>query len=203
MPEPISTPSAVCGGCSGCVPVVAARESKAQKLKPMASYASLVALLVPGVGLGLALAFVPKSGRFAVLTAMQTIPWELWLMALAGGLATLGGLADWAFHRWVFACKIGRAERRCELIALAAGGAPTFVVMLLASAAARPAQYLPAVFVLLLFTTVLICYDEFVFHARRCKALETLFHRVLVFGNGLAFLAWAHWCFVREHALPG
>jgi hypothetical protein len=199
----ISTPSAACNGCSGCLPVAAARASKSERLKPMASYASLVALLIPGVGFGIAVALVPKDGRFAALTALQTVPWELWIIALAGGLATLGGLADWAFHRWVFACKIGRAERRCELIALAAGGAPMFALMLMASVAARPVQYLPVVFVLLLFTTVLICYDEFVFHARRCKALETLFHRILVFGNGFAFLAWAHWCFVREHALAG
>ena len=49
---------------------------------------------------------------------------------------------------------------------------------------------------MLIFTVVLICYDEFLFH-RRCGRFETLMHRLLTFGNGLAFLAWVHWCFVR------
>jgi hypothetical protein len=40
-------------------------------------------------------------------------------------------------------------------------------------------------------------YDEFVFH-RRCGRFETFTHRLLTCGNGLAFLAWTHWCFVRE-----
>jgi hypothetical protein len=44
---------------------------------------------------------------------------------------------------------------------------------------------------------VMICYDEFVFH-RRCRRFETFTHRLLTCGNGLAFLAWSHWCFVRE-----
>jgi hypothetical protein len=43
----------------------------------------------------------------------------------------------------------------------------------------------------------MICYDEFVFH-RRCGWFESFTHRLLTCGNGLAFLAWAHWCFVRE-----
>lgn len=198
---PSSSAASSCGTCSGCLPVQAARSLPAEARKPKASYASLAALLIPGLGFAAALLMAPKDGKFSFLTKPGTLPWELWVIAVAGCAATLGGLADWAFHRWIAACKIGRAERRCELIALAAGGAPMFVIMLLASASAKPAQYLPAVLVLLLFTTVLICYDEFVFHARRCKKLETLFHRVLVFGNGLAFLAWAHWCFVREHPI--
>lgn len=188
-----------CSSCSGCVPVIAARNQDPQSLRLVASYASLVALLIPGVGFGILLLLVEKSGRFSGLATFSTFPWELWLIAVAGTLATLGGLADWAFHRWVAKCKIGKAERRCELIALAAGGAPVFLLMALASAAKAPSLYLLPIVVLVLFTTVLICYDEFIFHSRRCKKLETVFHRVLVLGNALAFLAWFHWCFVREH----
>jgi hypothetical protein len=44
----------------------------------------------------------------------------------------------------------------------------------------------------------MICYDEFVFHRKRCGRYETMLHRLLVFGNGIAWLAWMHWCFVRE-----
>jgi hypothetical protein len=169
----------------------------------MASYASLVALLVPAIGFMLALVAIPKTGRFEALARISTLPWELWVIAFAGTAATLGGLADWGFHRWVARCKIGRAERRCELIALALGGAPMFLLLAFASVSNRPSQFLVPVIVLLIFTTALICYDEFVFHARRCKRLETFFHRLLVFGNGLAFLAWAHWCFVRTPELLG
>lgn len=188
-----------CTSCSGCAPVIAARNQDPGNLRLAASYASLLALLVPGVGFGILLLLVEKTGRFSDLARLNTMPWEFWIIAGAGTLATLGGLADWAFHRWIAKCKIGKAERRCELIALAAGGAPVFILMALASAAKNPALYLLPIVVLVLFTTVLICYDEFIFHSRRCKKLETAFHRVLVFGNALAFLAWFHWCFVREH----
>ena len=54
------------------------------------------------------------------------------------------------------------------------------------------------IIVVALFTATLICYDEFVFHRKRCGVYETLLHRLLVFGNGVAWLAWMHWCFVRE-----
>ena len=49
-----------------------------------------------------------------------------------------------------------------------------------------------------LWTTALICYDEFVFHRQRCSTHETWLHRMTVFGNGAAWLAWVHYCFVAE-----
>ena len=52
------------------------------------------------------------------------------------------------------------------------------------------------VLIALIVTVILICYDEFLFH-RRCRWGEVLAHRALTFGNGLAFLGWAHWCFAR------
>ncbi len=55
--------------------------------------------------------------------------------------------------------------------------------------------------VVLIYTVVMISYDEFVFH-RRCGWFETFTHRLLTCGNGLAFLAWAHWCFARNVGLP-
>ena len=92
---------------------------------------------------------------------------------------------------------IGKKERRSELLALAGGGVPLFVLMALASVAARPHLFLLPVIAVLIFTAVLIAYDEFVFHRRRCGRRETVFHRVLVFGHATAFFAWAHFCFVR------
>ena len=67
--------------------------------------------------------------------------------------------------------------------------------MAIASLIDRPADLLIPIIVALLTTTVLICYDEFAFHVRRCKPFETRLHRMLVFGNGLAFLCWMHWLF--------
>jgi hypothetical protein len=64
------------------------------------------------------------------------------------------------------------------------------------SVSPRPLAYLLPTVVVLVLTVVLVCHDEFVFH-RRCGRFERLTHRLLTFGNGLAFLAWAHWCFVR------
>ena len=75
-----------------------------------------------------------------------------------------------------------------------------FVLMSLASVSRQPLAYLLPVIVVLLFTVTLICYDEFIFHRRRCRRLETLLHRALVFGNGAAWFAWAHWCFVKGGA---
>src|SRR6185295_19186634 len=117
-----------------------------------------------------------------------------------GCIATLAGMGDWAYHRWVAKCVVGKKERDCELLALAGGGVPMFVLMSLASVSRQPLAFLLPVLVVLLFTTALICYDEFIFHRRRCRRLETLLHRTLVFGNAAAWFAWAHWCFVKGGA---
>ncbi|MCL1475863.1 hypothetical protein [Argonema antarcticum] len=89
-------------------------------------------------------------------------------------------------------------ERKYELLALA-GGVPLFILMAVASLMEKPTNFLIPVIIVVLYMTVLICYDEFLFH-RRCKPFETAMHRLLVFGNGFAWLAWAHWCFVRGGA---
>ena len=60
---------------------------------------------------------------------------------------------------------------------LAGGGVPLFVLMSAASVHARPELFLVPVFVVVIVTTLLIGYDEFVFHRKRCGRLETLMHR--------------------------
>ena len=79
----------------------------------------------------------------------------------------------------------------------AGGGVPLFVLMSAASVYRRPELFLVPVFIVVIVTTLLVGYDEFVFHRKRCGRLETLMHRALTVGTGLAFLAWAHWCCVR------
>ncbi|HCU25792.1 MAG TPA: hypothetical protein DF383_12310 [Deltaproteobacteria bacterium] len=161
---------------------------------------SLIALLLPGAGFALGLCRLRSDPRFAWLHSLRQWPWELWLIAGAGFLATLGGIADWAYHRWS-GVPIGSRERFYELMALVFGGLPLFVLMAMASVSPHPGNFLLPVLVVLLFTASLICFDEFVFHRRRCRRLETLMHRFLVFGYAVAWLAWAHWCFVRPLAL--
>ena len=161
---------------------------------------ALGAMLVPAVLFPLGLFLLRDDARFAWLGDVQAYPWELWAIAGCGTAATLGGVLDWRFHRGGETV-VGRREHRAHLLALAGGGMPLFALMAAASIGPRPARYLVPVLVVLIYTVVMICYDEFVFH-RRCGRFETFTHRLLTCGNGLAFLAWAHWCFVRETDLP-
>jgi hypothetical protein len=157
---------------------------------------ALAAMLTPAVLCPLGLFLVRDHARFAWLGDFRAYPWELWAIAVCGTAATLGGVVDWRFHRGGETV-VGRREHRAHLLALAGGGVPLFALMAAASISARPPRFLVPVFVVLIYTVVMICYDEFVFH-RRCGWFETLTHRLLTCGNGLAFLAWVHWCFVRE-----
>lgn len=157
---------------------------------------ALGAMFVPAVLCPLGLFLLRVDARFAWLGDIRAWPWELWAIAVCGTVATLGGVLDWRFHR-SGETVVGRGEHRAHVLALAGGGVPLFTLMAAASISARPAQFLVPVLVVLICTVVMICYDEFVFH-RRCGRFERFAHRLLTCGNGLAFLAWAHWCFVRE-----
>ena len=157
--------------------------------------AALLAMLAPAALFPLCLWLVSDRPRFAWLAAPADWPWELWAVGLCGSLATLGGVLDWRHHRSGHT-SVGRAEHRAHVLALAAGGLPLFAFMCGASLSERPSLWLIPILIAVLWTTALICHDEFRFH-RRCGAWETLTHRLLVFGNGLAWLAWTHWVFVR------
>jgi|SRR5215217_3238718 len=159
--------------------------------------ANLLASLAPGALFVVALAVVSRQPRFSWLAEPLRYPWELWAIALAGTTATVAGVADWRYHR-VAQLRVGPNEHRAEFLALAGGGFPLFLLMCAASVAHRPLVFLLPVLVVLMGTVVLICYDEFVFHRRRCDRWESLLHRTLLIGHATAFLAWAHFCFVRE-----
>lgn len=175
---------------------LAAMQTQENRLRK-ASCASLIALFVPAIGMAVALGIAFRRPGFEWFS-QGLWPWQLWVLVVSGTAATLAGIGDWLFHRLMAKCAISRKERRCELLALAGGGVPVFVMMLMASVSQRPLQWLLPVMVGVLFTTALICYDEFIFHRKRCQKFETRLHRVLVFGNGVAWLAWAHWCFVER-----
>ena len=160
------------------------------------SILGLSALVLPGAGFVLGLTIVSGRPGFPDLGDPSTIPWQLWLIGFAGIAATVCGFLDWHYHatgRRV----VGKRERHGELIALALGGAPLFVLMMWSSVTTRPERLLLPIIGALLFTTAMICYDEFVYHRRACTRYEAMLHRVLVFGNGIAWAAWMHWIFVR------
>jgi hypothetical protein len=192
-------PTPQTAGCGrACPGAQLASQLPSQQRHRKASWTSLTALFLPGVLFGAGLVLLQDHPQFGWLQRVADYPWQLWTLALSGCVATVAGFGDWAYHRWTAHCVVGRAERNCELLALVGGGLPMFVLMSLASLSPRPLQLLLPVILVLIFTATLICYDEFIFHRRRCRRLETVLHRLLVFGNGTAWLAWAHWCFVER-----
>ena len=158
---------------------------------------SLIVLLIPALGLPIGL--LCCAGRPGLPPLLRPVdwPWELWVLATCGTLATLSGWLDRRYHR-AGGRPISPKERVSERWALTIG-AMVFVLMAYASVSSRPGVYLLPVIALAIAATALICYDEFFFH-RSCTSYETTLHRVLVFGNGSAWLAWCHWCFVRGGA---
>jgi hypothetical protein len=158
---------------------------------------ALLAMLVPGVLFPLGLWLRRHDPRLAWLFSPGQYPWELWAIALFGTTATVGGLLDWLFHR-SGETSVGRPEHNSHVAALAGGGVPLFVLMAAASVIARPQVLLLPIIFVVGYTVVLICYDEFVFHRKRCELFETITHRMLTLGNGAAWLAWMYWIFVRH-----
>jgi hypothetical protein len=156
---------------------------------------SLVALLTPALALPLLLWLAPGAWALPDPASPSSWPASFWVMALAGTTATLAGLLDWRFHR-NGGRRIAAAERRAELIALALG-LPLFVLLALTSGPVPLRTLLVPIVAVALAMTALIVFDEVRFH-RACGRYETLLHRFLVGGNGIAFLAWLAWCAGRE-----
>lgn len=158
---------------------------------------SLIALFLPGIALCVSISLLWNHPQFTWLHDWRAYPWEFWVASFCAIVATIGGVVDWIYHRKGLRV-VSAKERKYELFALA-GGVPLFILMAAASLIEKPTIFLIPVILVVLYMTVLICYDEFIYH-RRCKPFETAMHRLLVFGNGFAWLAWAHWCFVRGGA---
>lgn len=176
---------------AGDIAVIARRRAKSPT-----GPGNLIASLTPGVVFAIGLVVASFGTRFAWLRGSPLrYPWELWVIAIAGGAASLAGILDWRLHRRL-GVAIGAPERRAERIALVLGGLPLFAMM--AAATVLRAQWLlvPVVAQTVL-VVVLVCYDELVFHRRRCSPEETRLHRILTLGQATALLAWMHFCFVR------
>ena len=153
--------------------------------------------------LGLSLAFLPGTVFVFGLWSLKAndmvswnfpnIPWELWGIGFTGTAALIAAVGDWYFHT---KNSVSPVEERGEVVALA-GGSLMFILMAVASLVKNPTPFLIPIIIDLLFTVTFICHDEFVFHRRRCGAYENFLHKVIIFGNGIAWLSWFHWIFVR------
>lgn len=166
-------------------------------LKLYRPYVSLVLLFVPPVLFGLLLVVFHGSDQLRFTRELPYLPWQFLVMGVAGAVATVGGVLDWRYHRNPLNMKIPKKERDAEAAALGLGGVPMFVLMWLAMMHSSPSTWLIPILLVLIYTVVAISYDEFVFHIKRCGPLETVYHRMLVFGNGAAWLAWFHFIFCR------
>lgn len=160
----------------------------------LTSLLSLALLFLPGILFVGALMWAKDINmHFAWFNDLAQYPWQFWGIGLCGTVATIGGAGDWWFHK--IYVTVSPNEHHGHILALGAGGI-MFILMAIASWIDESTLLLIPVVVMLITTVVLISYDEFAFHIRRCKPFETMLHRMLVFGNGAAFLFWMHWLFV-------
>ena len=163
-------------------------------MKTFRPYLSLILLFVPAV-LFAVLLFIYRDRP--QINIQQHFPWQFFLLGFFGIIATTGGVLDWCFHRNPLNMKIPKKEREAEAAALGLGGVPMFLLMWFAMMNEQPKIFLIPVIVVLIYTVTTISYDEFVFHIKRCGKRENLYHRMLVFGNGIAWLAWFHFIFCK------
>lgn len=153
---------------------------------------TLIAVLLPALLFPLGLLSLRGDPRVPDLLRCTGWPPELWCIAGGGLVATAAGIADWVYHRRGHR-RISAGEHRAELCALSLG-VPLFALMTAASLSEHPRQLLLPVMVVVMAMSGLIAHDETRYH-RVCTRAETAFHRLLVGGHAIAFLAWSHWCF--------
>ena len=166
-------------------------------IKKARSYVSLVLLFIPPALFGLLCLIYAHHPHLHLGSYALFFPWHFFMIFLCGVIATLGGVLDWNYHRNPLRMKIPKKERDAEAAALGLGGIPMFVLMWLAMMSPNPSLYLIPIIVVLIYTVVAISYDEFVYHIKRCGTTENLYHRMLVFGNGAAWLAWLHFIYCK------
>jgi hypothetical protein len=166
-----------------------------QIFKIIRPYLSLILLFAPPFLVVILLLFFRNEPFLRINNEFPFLPWQFVLMGFAGTIATIGGVLDWRFHRNPLKLQLSKKERDAEAAALGLGGLPMFFLMSAAMAGEKPTNYLVPILVVLIYTVVMICYDEFVFHIHRCGKTETSYHRMLVFGNAIAWLAWFHFIF--------
>lgn len=161
------------------------------------TYLSLILLLIPPILFGLLILIFKDNTKLQIENKFPFLPWQFLIITLCGLTATIGGVLDWKFHRNPLNMKIPKKERDAEAAALGLGGIPMFILMWFAMTSSKPSNYLVPILIVLIYTVIAISYDEFVFHIKRCSRIENTYHRMLVFGNGLAWLAWFHFIYCK------
>jgi len=158
-------------------------------------YLTLGLLFAPALLFGILILLYRNDGRLKPSLTFPYFRWQFCAIALFGLIATAGGVLDWRFHRNKLGMKIPKKERAAEAAALGLGGLPMFLLMWFAMLSSHPFNFLIPIIVVLIYTVAAISYDEFVFHIKRCGPLEHTYHRMLVFGNGLAWISWFHFIY--------
>jgi hypothetical protein len=158
-------------------------------------YISLILLFVPAILFVILLFLFRDHSKLSLGFSFPFVPWQFIILGIFGCIATCGGILDWKFHRNPLNMKIPPKERAAEAAALGLGGIPMFILMWFAMMSENSKYYLVPIILVLIYTVVAISYDEFVFHRKRCGKRETLYHRMLVFGNGIAWLSWMHFIY--------
>ena len=164
-------------------------------MKTLRYYLSLVLLFIPALLFGGLIILYRRNPALQISAQFPFVPWQFMAIILCGVVATIGGVLDWKYHRDPLKLQISAKERAAEAKALGLGGLPMFILMWLAMLSEQPNFFLIPIIIVLIYTVVAISYDEFVFHIHRCDKTETRYHRMLVFGNGLAWLAWFHFIY--------
>lgn len=166
-------------------------------MKKIRNYLSLFLLFVPALAFLFFLILFKDNELLSIDSVFPFLPWQFIGVGFFGIIATVGGVLDWRYHRNPLSMKIPKKEREAEAYALGYGGVSMFFLMLFATLSPSPNLWLIPIVIVLIFTVVLISYDEFVFHIKRCGRLENIYHRLLVFGNGLAWLSWFSFIYVK------
>ncbi len=165
--------------------------------KSFRQYLSLILLFVPAVLFAGLLLLNKGNSHLEISNTFPYLQWQIVGIGLFGIIATIGGVLDWRYHRNPLNMKIPKKERDAEAAALGLGGVPMFFLMWCAMMSQKPTMYLIPILIVLIYTVVAISYDEFVFHIKRCGRLENTYHRMLVLGNGIAWLLWFHFIFCK------
>lgn len=134
----------------------------------------LIFLFVPALGFSILLWLFKNHPVLELEDCFPFVPLEFLLIIFFGTIATLGGTLDWLYHRNNLGMKISKKERDAEAIALGFGGIPMFILMWLGTFSESKELYLIPIIIVLIYTVVMICYDEFVFHQKRCGRTENL-----------------------------